>query len=62
MGWTDEHPVNSFGTLQHQCLRKRGYKTRKFARKVAKDQMKQFGYRLTVYHCRICDYWHIAKD
>ena len=47
--------------MKEICLRKKGFDTRKIAKKVAKRLKSKRGLRLAVYKCPYCQYFHLTS-
>lgn len=59
MAWSDETPVNRYGTLAQQCTSKRRFSTRQRAKRAARLIFKDSGAKLRPYACRICEGYHL---
>ena len=47
--------------MLRECLRKRRYHTAEYARTIAQRVREQRGVELRVYHCSLCDGFHLTK-
>jgi hypothetical protein len=61
MAWTDEHPINEYGSLARQCTDKRRYIKRKNAKRSAKSATLEHGIKYTYYLCQICNGYHLTR-
>ena len=46
--------------MHHSCLRKKKYRTEKWAKYMAEKMSKQFNKEYTYYYCLLCHGWHLA--
>lgn len=47
--------------MWRSCLRKKAYRSKRIAEKVAADIKQERGVTLYVYECPLCGKWHLTK-